>query len=249
MIHKINIRSLMCSDALQDRIAGYAAELAEVLGGNLRGVYLYGSLARGCYHPFASDLDIIVITREVCAEAQHPAILRIHQDVGGPVDAVFLTEDQACADLFPTPVEFLVKLSGHKIVRVPEGRSDFLLQRQDAYEAGIALVGPDPSEIIRPVPWPLLTECLDFLFPYIITNFKNPVLMLCRIAYAHTHHSLCCKRRAGEWALETFEERWKPVISAALAQYSEGSAGAPVTSAVLQDFEDYCAGYVGSLQS
>jgi hypothetical protein len=74
--------SLVCSKALQDGIEGYATGLAEVLGDNLRGVYLYGSLAWGCYHPSTSDLDIIVITREVCAEAQHPAILRIHEELG-----------------------------------------------------------------------------------------------------------------------------------------------------------------------
>jgi hypothetical protein len=100
-----------------------------------------------------------------------------------------------------------------------------------------------------PVPWPLVAECLDFLFPYIITNFKNPVLMLCRIAYAHTHHSLCCKRRAGEWALETLGERWRPMIEAALALYSEGTADNTGSSAVLQEFEEYCAGYVAGLHS
>jgi hypothetical protein len=47
---------------------------------------------------------------------------------------VFLTEEQMGADVFPTPVGLLgVKpLSGFKIVRVPEGRGDFLLQRQEA---------------------------------------------------------------------------------------------------------------------
>ena len=138
--------------------------------------------------------------------------------------------------------------SHYKIVRVPEGRRDFLLQRQDAYQAGIAFVGPDPCETMRSVPWPLLAENLGFLFPYIITNFKNPVLMLCRIAYAHTHRNLCCKRRAGEWALETLGERWRPMIEAALALYSEGTADNTGLSPVLQEFEEYCAGYIGSLQ-
>lgn len=276
-IREANIRSLACGDELQEGIVSYASGLTEVLGDNLRGVYLYGSLARGCHHPSTSDVDTIVVTSDDCPEAQHPTILRVHERAGAPVDAVFVTEDQLDADVFPTPIGILVKPLGrlprravpaveeiarahqwavddlissdYKIIRVPEGRGDFLLQRQDAYEAGIALVGPDPSEIIRPVPWPLLVKSLDFLFPHIITNFKNPVLMLCRIAYAHTHRSLCGKRGAGEWALEALDERWRPMIEAALARYSQGIAGNAESSAVLQEFEGYCAGYIGSLQS
>ena len=217
-----NIRSLVCPDGLQDRISEYTAGLMEVLGGNLIGVYLYGSLARGCYRAGPSDVDTIVVTGRDCAESEYPAILQVHKDVGAPVDPVFVTEEQLNADVFPTPIGFLVKpIEGHKIVHVPEGRGDFLLQRQDAYEAGVALAGPSPREMIRPVPWPLLAESLDYLFPHIITRFKNPVLMLCRIAYAHANYSLCSKRQAGEWALEAFEERWRPLVSAAQAQYAE----------------------------
>ena len=42
----------------------YAAGLAEVLGDNPCGVYLYGSLAQGCYHPATSGMDVIVARRE-----------------------------------------------------------------------------------------------------------------------------------------------------------------------------------------
>lgn len=249
-VREANIRSLACNDELQEGIAVYAAGLVEVLGDNLRGVYLYGSLARGCYHPSTSDLDIIVVTRGVCVEAQHPGILRVHESAGAPVDAVFVAEDQVDADVFPAQIDFLVKpMSGHSIFRKPEGSRDFLLQREDAYEAGIALLGTDPSEIIRPVPWPLLAECLDFLFPHIVANFKNPVLMLCRLAYAHAHRSLCCKQHAGEWASEAFGARWRQIIEAALNQYSQGVVGSAVPPEVLQEFEEYCAGYISSLQS
>ena len=228
-----------------DRALVYATGLLGILGDDLIGVYLYGSLARGCYHPASSDMDIIVVTGRDCAESEYPAILEAHKDVGVPLDAVFVTEEQLNADVFPTPIGFLVKL---KIIHVPEGRGDFLLQRQEAYEAGVALVGPEPREIIRPVPWPLLKESLNFLFPHIVGKFKNPVLMLCRIAYAHANHSLCSKPQAGEWGLEAFEDRWKPIISAALAQYAEG-AGSSATSWDLKEFEEYCARYISSLQS
>ena len=227
-----------------DRASVYATGLLGILGDDLIGVYLYGSLARGCYHPASSDLDIIAVTRRACEESEYAAILQVYQDAGGQADAVFVTEEQLNADVFPTPIGFLVKL---KIIHVPEGRGDFLLQRQEAYEAGVALVGPEPREIIRPVPWPLLKESLDFLFPHIVGKFKNPVLMLCRIAYAHANHSLSSKKQAGEWALEAFEKQWRPMISVALAQYAEGVTGLGLTFVELKEFEQYCAGYVRGL--
>jgi len=63
-IREANIRSLACPDAVQEQIALYAAGLAEVLGDNPCGVYLYGSLAQGCYHPATSGMDVIVARRE-----------------------------------------------------------------------------------------------------------------------------------------------------------------------------------------
>lgn len=222
----------------------------DVLEDNLRGAYLYGSLAWGCYHPSTSDLDFIVIVGQACADAQYPDILHVHEEASVPVDAVFATEEQVNADMFPTSVEFFVKpMRGHRIFRKPECSRDFLMQRQDAYEAGVALVGTDPREFIRPVPWPLLVESLDYLFPHIVGNFKNPVLMLCRMAYAHAHQSLCCKRTAGEWALETLDERWRPVIQAALSQYAEGSNGVVVAPVLLHEFEEHCSKYISDQEA
>ena len=41
--------------------------LCEILAGNLIGVYLHGSLAMGCFHPAASDLDLLVLTQAAIA--------------------------------------------------------------------------------------------------------------------------------------------------------------------------------------
>lgn len=41
-----------------------------VLGDNLIGIYLYGSLAMGCFQPRSSDVDIILVARERLSEEQ-----------------------------------------------------------------------------------------------------------------------------------------------------------------------------------
>ena len=249
-INDSNIQALECPDILKQKLSNYSKELLEIFGDDLLGVYLYGSLARGCYHPAASDVDIIVVTKGQYKEPDTSAILQIHLNVGTPVDAAFVSEAQLCTDVFPTPVTFLMKsMPDYKIVYVPEGRGDFLLQRQDVYEAGVALVGALPKDQFNPVPWPLLTQSLDYLFPYIVSHFKNPVLMLCRIAHAWTKHSLCGKKQAGEWAAEALGEQWSPVISTALAEYANGVTKPTIPAATLSEFEDFCAKYIDDLRA
>lgn len=245
----LEFASSMCDCALGCKIEQYVAELTELLGNDLLGVYLYGSLARGCYHAGTSDVDAIVVTRSHCEQLDESGLLQIHRNVGVPVDAVFVAESQIGADTFPTPVVCLVKPIGeYKIVHPTEGSRDFLLQRQDLYEAGIALAGPQPRDLLCPVPWPLLAESLDFLFPHIVTNFKNPVLMLCRIAYAWTYHELCSKKSAGEWAAEAFDTQWSQLITTALAEYAQGVTKSSIAPAALHAFEDFCTGHIDRMR-
>ena len=252
-INDSNIQALQCPDLLKHKIAAYCAEMIEVLGNDLVGVYLYGSLARGCYHSAASDVDIIVVTRGQCKELDTSAILQVHRNVGVPIDPVFITEAQLRIDAFPTQVLFLVKptldYKNERIVYVPEGRGDFLLQRQDVYEAGVALVGALPKDQFNSVPWPLLAQSLDYLFPYIVSHFKNPALMLCRIAHAWTHHNLSSKKQAGEWATEALGGQWSPVINTALAEYANGVTNSIIPATTLSEFEDFCSGYINDLRT
>lgn len=184
-------------DSLRNELDLYSSGLTQVAGENLIAVYLYGSLARGCYNSSTSDIDIIAVTESPCTDEVIQGIVEVHRSANLPTDVVFVTKDQLNTDAFPTPVDFLVKPSGC-IRREPDGNRDFLTQREDAYEAGISLLGMPPKELMHPVPWELLRKSLDFLFPYIVTHFKNPMLMLCRMVYADRCRKLSSKREAGE---------------------------------------------------
>lgn len=244
------ISGLLCSDTMKDALARYANGLADLLPDCLLGAYLYGSLARGCANGVSSDVDIIVVVRDSAIILDSAAILQFHQASGLPYDVVFATECDLQIDVFPAPVALLVKsFAGGKVCDKPEGSHDFLLQRQDAYEAGVSLFGPPPQALLRAVPWPLLVESLDYLFPYIVTHFKNPVLMLCRIAFAYTQRRLCGKREAGEWALASFPACWEPLITMALAEYAAGTWNSAIPGETVRQFEEHCAQYLHSLRA
>ena len=161
-------------------LGNYVTQLQRCLKNDLLGVYLYSSLARGCHNPATSDADIIVVLRDGFTQPDMDLLYQIEQNVSVPIGALFVTESKLNDDVCSTPIAFLVP---PKCIEQSHMGSLFLLDRQDAYEAGIALIGPSPKDMIRPVPWEALTSSLDFLFPYIVPHFKNSVLMLCRITY------------------------------------------------------------------
>ena len=127
-----------------------------------------------------------------------------------------------------------------KVVHLPKGSRDFLLQRQDVFECGIDLCGLPRKQIILPVPWPLLSKSIDYLFPYIRVRFKNPILMMCRAVYTFHFHHLCSKIQAGIWALNTFELRYHLLIEDDIQDYQNGTQST-FNKALLQEFEEYCA--------
>jgi predicted nucleotidyltransferase len=50
-------------------------DLHSIIGRNLLGIYLYGSLAMGCYQPRTSDIDLIFITKEKMTKEDQKSIL------------------------------------------------------------------------------------------------------------------------------------------------------------------------------
>lgn len=241
-------QALQLPDPIKSAISLYVNQLSEAFSGGLTSIYVYGSLARGCYNPSESDVDIIAVIRDGCSMPNDSLILQIHENTGTSMDVVVVTESQLNTDVFPSPVVYIVKAVQYGgIVRKPEGDYCFILQRQDAYEAGFSLLGSLPQQLINPVPWPLIEQALDYLFPYIISHFKNPLLMLSRILYAWSNRKLCGKQEAGEWAISTLDKQWQPMLQNALSEYTNGLK-ANATLEQKQAFEQYCASLIAELR-
>ncbi len=51
-----------CSKVIQSEVNTLRTELQRLLGQNLLGIYLHGSLALGGFQPGRSDIDVIVVT-------------------------------------------------------------------------------------------------------------------------------------------------------------------------------------------
>ena len=51
-------------DALNDLLKSFVTQSQKILGDNLIGIYLHGSVVMGCYNEKKSDIDLLVVVKE-----------------------------------------------------------------------------------------------------------------------------------------------------------------------------------------
>lgn len=240
-------RALLEGLSLPPRIAAATGDFLrklEIPRLSVIGVYLYGSAARGCYRHPASDVDMLVVIRSSCPEAVVPELTRAQAEArrsDARLDVVFATRGQVATNELPVPLDLIMppdtkpqRSSGNRGMMFP-------LERQEAWDCGLALTGPPIREVVPPTPRETLRASLSWVFPHLAANFKNPELMLCRATRGFLEGRLCSKPEAARWALEAFGRRWHALIEKALAERERGGTQAVCTSEQLDGFQRACA--------
>ena len=227
-------------------LSRYKAVLESLSKCGLIGAYVYGSVASGCHNPGTSDIDVVIVGSCISDPGFIEVLERIHADVDLPIDAAVVSPEQLRVERIPTPVGLLIKpFSGGKVIHRPEGSWDFVVQSEEVYERGLRLLGPEPRHLFQPVPWPLIRRYIEYLLPFIVSRFKNPVLMLCRCACTSSLRTMCSKKEAGEWALAEMPAAWHSLIDTALGEYAGDDSHPIVDRKTLLQFEKHIIGWVG----
>lgn len=220
---------------LRERIQG-------VLGDELVGLYLYGSLSSGDFDPASSDVDFVAVTRETLSEEACERLRAMH------------------ARIAASGLPFAAKLEGSYIPRAAWRRYDpddarhptigvdwpfqiglhdanWVIERAIVRERGVVLVGPPPATLLDPVSpeqlraatcqqmngdwWRATIHDEAWLRPRPYAAFA--VLTFCRALYAVEHGAYCSKPVAAAWAGEQYPT-WRPTITWALAHRGDHSA-------------------------
>jgi hypothetical protein len=204
-----------------------------LLGDDLFGMYLSGSLASGGFDAETSDIDFVVVTRADprSLHAEFATLNRQLQASGSPWAAklegsflplrVFEDFNPACTP-FPT-----IAMGGRYGLR--HKRIEHALQRFMLREHGIALAGPEPATFIAPVPPEALkAETLDVLHGWWRAQLDDPVrlkrrgyqayavLTMCRMLYTLATGGVTSKPAAARWARPHLPEQWRELIDRAL---------------------------------
>jgi hypothetical protein len=218
---------------LAELLAGERA----VLGDDLIGLYLDGSLALGDFDPATSDVDFIAAIARPLSPGAFSALAAMHRqlrDSGRPFAAEIegsYIPLPALRRHDPADATFANHERGpDEALKYKAHHSDWVIHRTTVREHGITLFGPPPATLIDPVSpddvrratadvlrswWatPNATEAIAQAHPGYLTYV---VQTMCRALYALERGEVVSKRAAAEWALRTQDARWNPLIERSL---------------------------------
>jgi streptomycin 3"-adenylyltransferase len=196
-----------------------AAELPDLLGPNLVGLYVYGSLAFGCYNPARSDVDVLVVTRRRIAPEARDPLARFLDPLRENLEITFLTRAQLHPWRYPSPFDY--HLSGSSEVHDGSG-VDLAAEVTNARAKSVALVGPPAEELLPEVPVEDYLDCLVRDIHWARVRGDIPVYMVlncCRaLAFARTRR-LMSKAEGGEWGARELPDEFAGLAEQALTAY------------------------------
>ncbi|MBA3822543.1 MAG: DUF4111 domain-containing protein [Ktedonobacterales bacterium] len=210
-----------------------------ILGAQLQGVYLVGSLALGDFRPQNSDLGLIMVTVGTLSDEAVTMLRDLHRrfdQSGSPwvahVDAVYIPQDvlrepSPTADRYP-----ILEWPGSLALGPLE--SGWAIQRYTLREYGVVVSGPDPRTLLdlvnpddlRQVSAAIVERWRDQAHcdPEWLAWLREPenhifvVLTLCRVFYTLETGSVASRPAAARWAEHHLPSRWRKLIGHATTE-------------------------------
>jgi predicted nucleotidyltransferase len=250
------------------QIAAFVQGLHETLAADLRGVYLHGSLAMGCFNPARSDVDLLVVTERGMAVAAKRRIVELllrHSASPCPIEISFLCRRDLDPWEYPTPYDlhfgedwrerYQQDLATGAWQQWNDGSSaardaDLAAHITITHHRGLCLAGLPIAAVFPPVPKEhylasILADCA-WALERLAENPVYAVLNLCRVHWYVHNGQISSKAEAGDWGAQVVPEEHRPVITQALAIYRGAGCEEQFAPAPLER----CAAYLhGAVQN
>lgn len=204
--------------------------IAETIGEDLVGLYVYGSLATGAFEPHISDVDLIAILASVPDERllarlrpQHERLVVEHPDWSDRIEVDYVSVRGL--DQCLTHSTTIARISPGEPLHLLEAGRDFLLDWYPAREGAVTLIGPPIDTLIPEIPEADYLEEVRSYLAGLPNRFDGDasagsrsyaVLTMCRGWYALRTGERLDKRQAAARARSEFPS-WAPVIDRATA--------------------------------
>jgi hypothetical protein len=217
---------------VSELLAALAAALPVLLGRNLVGVYLCGSLTQRAFDARYSDIDLLAVTRRPLSEAQFRRVgaWLARRAAADPwmlrLQASFLR----CERLFVGTAEPVACLYQHGALQRCGMDANCILWR-NVLDSGMTLYGPPPASFVPPITRAMFLASLRLELAYLREEITGKtsrwrqvpyyqayaVLTVCRILYSLARDRVVSKPAAARWALRTLPQQWHALIRLALA--------------------------------
>ena len=224
--------------------------LRAILGAQLAGMYLVGSLALGDFDPQESDLDLVIVTAGALSDETVAALRDLHQRFdhsasawAARLDAAYIPQE-VLREVSPSAARYPV-LAWPELLGLGhlESGSGWPIWRDTLREHGIVVSGPDPRSLLDPVPPDELrrasaAKVADWHArangdPGWVAELRvrrehtYVVVTLCRLLYTLDTGSVASKPVAARWAARTRASRWSELIGRATTEPRTNTADVP----------------------
>lgn len=228
-----DVQNLVKDGRVIDILEELTNQVKEIIGDNLVGIYLHGSLALGDFDPATSDIDFMVVVNNSLDDQTVEKIKQMHQSLiegenewGKKLEGSYLTVEQLKSA--EPPFDPRPYINEKNFYSAADYGYEWVLEKYVVREKGVVLSGPDPKEIIDRVEVDEVIAAVKIMFAEnwlpILTNSKKletewyqpyTILTLCRMMYTVEKGKIGSKREAAEWAIKNFGDRWGDLVDLA----------------------------------
>ncbi|GCE24088.1 aminoglycoside adenylyltransferase domain-containing protein [Dictyobacter kobayashii] len=245
-----------CSKVIKAEVQTILAEFERLLGDNLLGIYLYGSLAAGGFNPERSDINLLVVTaRPLAVETRRNIIelvLRISR-FPAPLDITFIVKQelQALAQSLPIELHYDETVRQHYQSALhsedqqqwsdqAQSNNQLILDLSSLHHYGVCLYGQPIAETIPVIPDTIFrTALIQYLQEIQARPLQDPITFVLDASRGMAYlrdGSFLSKRDGGTWGLNQLPEQYHPLLQQVLAIYQGERLGRPVGRASLESF-------------
>lgn len=232
-----------------------------ILGANLTGIYVHGSIAFRCFRWEKSDIDFLVVTREAPSleekEALITTLLELDRQAPPKGFEMSVVREDVCRNFqYPTPFELhysnahrercRTDLRGYCLTMNGVDR-DLAAHFTVVRKVGIVLCGREIERVFGEVPVEDYLDSIRGDVENAISEIEvDPVyiiLNLCRVLAFVREETVLSKEEGGEWGLEHLPQDCCPVVQRALSSYRDGGVFA-VDHETDRHFAEYMRGQI-----
>lgn len=227
MIHLTSYKNV---DALLDVLI---TQIRSVLGGNLVGIYLYGSLVSGDFDYDLSDIDLLTATSRTVSKRELETLKKMHEVLARQYpkwnDRIEV-QYVSCFALrtFKTQTSKIVTISPGEPIHFIKAGKDWLFNWYEVQEKGMVLFGPHQSSILPSISKREYMSAVKDSAIYWRKRMKKytsqssrgscsySVLTMCRMLYGYRYGKQTSKTHAATWVEKEFPG-WAPLIADAVS--------------------------------
>ncbi|MEG2017563.1 MAG: DUF4111 domain-containing protein [Clostridium sp.] len=216
-----------------------ARQYESILGNNLVGIYVHGSLAFGCFNSRKSDIDFIVVVNRKPAIEEKEAMIKLLLELSSEVPEKGFEMSVVLAEvcerfIYPTPFELhysamhmqWCKEDLRKYCTTMKGTDKDLAAHFTVIKTvGYVIAGQPIAKVFGEVPRSAYLDSIELDVKNAVEEiYETPVyiiLNLCRVLAFKKDGLILSKEQGGIWGMKNLDEKYEPLITEALKAYRD----------------------------